>query len=85
MLNIVLSTSALQDLDWLIDAIQNNGAPLYGTGPVITISTDASTQGWGPCVKVTGHVDSGLPVNHASKTNHQLLRTQGCGVRSACI
>lgn len=46
---IKLSTASMQELEWWIQSLhQCNGKKMFLPYPRLTISTDASTQGWGP-------------------------------------
>lgn len=44
---MVLSSDSYNDLNWWLHAAQHNGAPLFRECPTITMSTDASSKGWG--------------------------------------
>ncbi|WAR19980.1 hypothetical protein MAR_001818 [Mya arenaria] len=52
--HMTLSAESLIDLDWWLRAVKNSGAPLYRDIPVISLTTDASSKGWGQYVKITG-------------------------------
>ncbi|WAR24273.1 POL-like protein [Mya arenaria] len=45
--HMTLSAESLIDLDWWLKAVKNSGAPLYRDIPVISLTTDASSKGWG--------------------------------------
>ncbi|WAQ94142.1 hypothetical protein MAR_006613 [Mya arenaria] len=45
--HMTLSAESLIDLDWWLRAVKNSGAPLYRDKPVISLTTDASSKGWG--------------------------------------
>ena len=55
--NLCLTESARKDLNWWLEALKGwNGAPLI-THPVdIQIETDASSTGWGSCIKTESSV-----------------------------
>ena len=80
-----LSPNSLKEIDWWRTNILEASSPIYRPNPTVTMSTDASLQGWGACRDLvrTGGLFSEAEVDE-SHINHLEARAVGFGLAALC-
>ena len=60
------SSDAIREINWWVENIMSSYSPIYRDNPSLTITSDASTTGWGACCngQRTGRLFSNAEIDH---------------------
>ena len=63
---MTLSSDAIREINWWVENIMSSYRPIYRDNPPLTITSDASTTGWGACCngQRTGGIFSNAEIDH---------------------